>query len=160
MRDIYAYSECNIAAKVAVDSTQGYLFERAERSTDQLWTVKAGPWAKGKEYIILDLHGLVVQERILPPRTPHIGRPQVFWECDEGVAYEFWLDAVPKAFEDSFSSMFRNIQEELHKAQVKPSTTGAANALPVSEYRHPAPTYTLWGPCRGTLYAMQIDQIA
>lgn len=159
MGDIYAYSACNIAATAAVDSTQGCLFERAERSTNQLWTVKAGPWAKSKEYVILDLHGLaaqvreaplsqrawVVQERILPPRTLHMGQSQIFWECDEGVACEFWLDAVPKAFEDPFGSMFRNIQEELHKAQVKPSTTGAANALSVSEYRHPAPTYTLWG---------------
>jgi hypothetical protein len=125
--------------------------------------VKAGPWAKSKEYVILDLHGLatqmreaplsqrlwVVQERILPPQTLHMGRSQILWECDEGIACEFWLDTVPKAFEDQFGLMFRNIQEELDKAQVKPSTIGAANALSVSEYRQPAPTYTLWGLAMG-----------
>ena len=159
MRDIYAYSACNIAATAAVDSTQGCLFERAEQSTDELFKVRAGPWAGSREYVILDLHWLagqvrdavlsqrawVVQERVLSPRTLHMGRDQIFWECERGLACEFWPDAIPKAFEDAFGLMFRNVEEKLHETKVASSTEGVSGTLPTSKHQHPAPTYVLWG---------------
>ena len=159
MRDTYAYSACNIAATTAVDSIQCCLFERAGQSTDELFKVRAGPWAGSKEYVILDLHWLagqvrdavlsqrawVVQERVLSPRTLHTGRNQIFRECERGLACEFWPDAIPKAFEDAFGLMFRSVEEKLHETQVASSTKGVPGTLSTSKHQHPAPTYVLGG---------------
>lgn len=159
MKDVYSSSACNISATAAIDSTKGCLYERTERSTDQLWTVKAGPWADSKEYIVLDLHTLaahvrdaplsqrawVTQERFLSPRTLHMGRSQIFWECNKGLACESWPSAIPRAFEDMFGTMFRNIEETLRKTLDSSLTKQTSESTASVKLQYLAPTYTLWG---------------
>jgi hypothetical protein len=74
-----------------------------------------------------------------------MGRSQIFWECDHGLACESWPDTIPRAFGDVFGSMFRNMQEELQKINAASSVSRAADTLSVFKHYHPAPTYTLWG---------------
>jgi hypothetical protein len=138
MRDVYLYSACTIAATGSSDSNGGCLAPRSQELPDELWTVKAGPWAHNREYIVLDVHKLaaqirdaplstrawVVQERLLSPRTLHMAQQQLFWECDGGLACELWPRAVPRAFEDYFGAMFRHIHGELVKLRRVSSDTG------------------------------------
>lgn len=109
MGEIYENSHITISATAAKDSTRGILHDRASRfrpivlphsseNRELNRPMVLRPWLLSWSQSIdgsdspLSSRGWVLQERLLPPRTVHMGHEQLFWECRthkeaEGHAY-------------------------------------------------------------------------
>ena len=104
MSQVYSNSMCNISALDAHDSIGGLFFDR-ETSNIPYCTFTACRKFKGKrvyEFAYTDFwsdsvnhapltrRAWVLQERLLSPRVLHFGKRQLFWECNQLRACEFY----------------------------------------------------------------------
>ncbi|KAF2429767.1 HET-domain-containing protein [Tothia fuscella] len=91
MGQIYANGILNICASVAGDSSEGLLrpakhlspcfFKVNESSQFNLLAYPGSSWDDHVENSALRYRALVLQERLLSPRSVHFGFGQIYWEC-------------------------------------------------------------------------------
>ena len=106
MDQIYSNSSCNIAAAGASDSYQGLFFDRdtcfqrllkVETGKSVCYVLNQSLWVSGVEQSRISRRAWVCQERLLSPRNLHFGTDQVFWECNEHSACEFYPSGFPSS---------------------------------------------------------------
>ncbi|KAH7024328.1 heterokaryon incompatibility protein-domain-containing protein, partial [Microdochium trichocladiopsis] len=141
MHKVYSNAVCNTAASDAADGSEG-LFRtrdpRAQRSRASLWitgldneydntwipvtVVHKALWEKNVTFSRLNRRGWVFQERILSPRILHFGKAQVFWECRELEATEFYPDEWPITRElHEPDTLLKALDLQHYLAQLPPS---------------------------------------
>lgn len=101
MADVYGNSYLNIAAAGASNGSEGCFFQIDPERRDSIRLI-TGKGSKKKFFDFVPFgayemcvtgtqlaqRGWALQERLLAPRTIHFGRAQLYWECNEGVAFE------------------------------------------------------------------------
>jgi hypothetical protein len=110
MRDVYANSTCNIAAAASTNTHGGLFRPRQVRDIQKsvIWSNALGStsnyyhilekdyWSRQVSDAVLHRRGWVLQERLLPPRTLHFAKHQVFWECFTDQKCEGFPLGLPK----------------------------------------------------------------
>lgn len=108
MADVYRGSLCNIAATGASDANVGCLYLRTsppkpcvvksswgDVANDEYLIYDQSFWISSFENDPLRQRAWVVQELLLSPRILHMGKTQMYWECYESKACEYYPDGFP-----------------------------------------------------------------
>lgn len=128
MQDVYSHSTCNIIAAHS-DGPQGGLFRERDPSVSEAFLVRSerrdipsGDYTAWDNTAVLDDYsraplnkrGWVFQERLLPPRSLHFGKDQVFWKCSRLFACESLPDGIPRTQDESAEGPGRTLAR-LHR---------------------------------------------
>ncbi|KAH7073372.1 heterokaryon incompatibility protein-domain-containing protein [Paraphoma chrysanthemicola] len=108
MADVYGGSSLNIAATSARGTSEGCFFNRPERFVCQAdVSTKDGTSSYDfvpDDYISVTVSGepllsraWMLQERLLPSRTLHFTKTELYWECNHFSASETFPDGIPSA---------------------------------------------------------------
>jgi hypothetical protein len=114
MSKVYGNSYLNIAAAGASDGSQGCFFENGPMRINHLRAATINNGKKGFHYCTpsriypycvsrtpLSPRAWALQERLLAPRTLHLSRAQLFWECNQGNSCGSLPYMVPRNLLDS-----------------------------------------------------------
>jgi len=117
MSDVYQHAICNIAATGATDSTKGLFFSRNtstfqpckisilsvdEKKMKTINIKDPRLWTYNVEDAPLIKRAWVVQERLLARRVLHFSQQQIFWECRENSACEYYPEGLPRDMVTNF----------------------------------------------------------
>ncbi|KAI4186060.1 MAG: hypothetical protein L6R41_003717 [Letrouitia leprolyta] len=127
MNLVYENAYCNLSATGALDSTDGFFFNRRLYPLQDLELKLVCPRASRDagptNYAISDLHywdnelnqlplhyrGWVLQERLLAPRVLHFCPNQLVWECAEMDAAEAYPDGLPAILSGMGKTKFKSL---------------------------------------------------
>lgn len=122
MTDVYSHAICNIAATWASSPDDECFAPRDTSRLDPCYVdvidregvnftcllVDNYLWADSITEAPLNSRAWVVQERVLPRRTLHFAKDQIFWECREESACEMYHRGIPPScLEGPTSRLFR-----------------------------------------------------
>lgn len=114
MTQVYKHSHLNIAARSASNGTFGLFFDRepgwqcrvevSASGTKQIFDCVPFWMYKGSlNYEPLSTRGWALQESLLPPRTLHFTRTQIFWTCADAINCETFPDGLPSSISGTSS---------------------------------------------------------
>ncbi|KAL8719116.1 MAG: hypothetical protein Q9225_003828 [Loekoesia sp. 1 TL-2023] len=127
MNLVYENAYCNLSATGAVDSTDGFFFNRRHYPLQDmeldLVCPRASRDAGFTRYAISDAHywdnelnqlplhyrGWVLQERLLAPRVLHFCPNQLVWECAELDAAEAYPEGLPAILANIGKTKFKSL---------------------------------------------------
>jgi hypothetical protein len=126
MGDIYTSSFCNIAA-TSNDPSKGYFTQRDTSvlapfaiSDPQLHNDSSTHiigyddfWSNSLLDSTLHRRGWALQERLLSPRTIHLGQDQLFWECRSHMACEIYPRGILEPFRNWRTWSWRQVDQIL-----------------------------------------------
>jgi hypothetical protein len=138
MTQVYGASRINLAASGATNGSEGCFFDRLPtwrcqiptpikgsrfKSSQQLWDCYPRDFQKFLLDMPLLKRGWVLQERMLPRRTLHFTRTEVFWECDSVFASETFPDGLPQRISNHISITKRHLSTNIWPETVKTYST-------------------------------------
>lgn len=127
MNLVYENAYCNLSATGAVDSTDGFFFDRRLYPLQDMELDLVCPRASrdtgATRYAISDAHywdnelnqlplhyrGWVLQERLLAPRVLHFCPNQLIWECAELDAAEAYPEGLPAILANTGKTRFKSL---------------------------------------------------
>jgi hypothetical protein len=126
MGDIYTNSFCNIAA-TSNDHSKGCFRQRDTSVLAPFAISDPQPQNDSSTHIIgyddfwsnslldstLHRRGWALQERLLSPRTIHLGQDQLFWECRSHMACEIYPRGIPEPFRNWRTRSWRQVDQIL-----------------------------------------------
>lgn len=134
MEKVYLHSYCNISALAAANSSDTMftfhdqkLFEPPTLTVNQDNTPLSymiydrDTWRSEVDNHPLHGRGWIFQERLLSPRVLYFGDDQLFWECQEKQAAEFYPDQIPLIMQRvsaNLKATFRNHRARLVKGEL------------------------------------------